>query len=125
MSSSTTPARVPNPPDSVQRHSLLKRELERYLPLLIDHYDPEQIIVFGSLATGEVHAWSDIDLIVVRRTHQPFWRRLRETRRLLKPRVGTDILVYTPEEFEQMLQERPVFREELVAKGTVLYERER
>jgi len=125
MSTITTPAEVSSPPESVQRHSMLKRELARYLPLLIDHYDPEQIIVFGSLAAGEVHAWSDIDLIVVRRTNQPFWRRLRETRLLLKPRVGTDILVYTPEEFEQMLQERPFFREELVAKGTVLYERER
>lgn len=125
MSTVTAPTEPFSPLESVQRHSMLKRELARYLPLLIEHYDPERIIVFGSLATGEVHAWSDIDLIVVHRTNQPFWRRLRETRRLLKPRVGTDILVYTPDEFEKMLRERSVFREELVAKGTVLYERER
>jgi hypothetical protein len=37
--------------------------------------------------------------------------------------VGTDILVYTPQEFERLQHERAFFREEIVAKGIVLYER--
>jgi len=43
---------------------------------------------------------------------------------LLKPRVGIDILVYTPDEFAQMSQERLFVRQEIAAKGRVLYERE-
>jgi hypothetical protein len=37
--------------------------------------------------------------------------------------VGTDILVYMPEEFERLRQERPFFREEILAKGVIVYER--
>lgn len=108
---------------AIDRMHLLQQEMDRYLYLLIEHDDPEQVIVFGSLATGEVHRWSDIDLIVVKQTDLPFWQRLRETRRLLQPKVGTDLLIYTPSEFEQLRRERPFFRDEILAKGNVIYER--
>ena len=106
-----------------ERKQLLEDELARYLHLLTDHGDPDLVIVFGSLATGKVHAWSDIDLIVVERTDLPFWQRLRQMRRLLQPKVGTDIFVYTPEEFEQLCRERPFFREEILTNGEIVYER--
>jgi predicted nucleotidyltransferase len=106
-----------------ERRQLLQEELARYLHLLTDHGNPDLVIVFGSLATGEVHAWSDIDLIVVERTDLPFWQRLRRMRKLLQPKVGTDIFVYTPEEFEQLCRERPFFREEVLANGEIVYER--
>jgi hypothetical protein len=43
---------------------------------------------------------------------------------LLRPPlgVGIDILVYTPEEFDQMAKERLFFRQEIVEKARVLYE---
>ena len=34
------------------------------------------------------------------------------------------LLVYTPTEFEQLSQERPFVRREIVAKGKVIYERD-
>jgi predicted nucleotidyltransferase len=105
------------------RKRLLARELDRYVRLLTARGDPERIIVFGSMASGEIEPWSDIDLVVVQQTDLPFMKRLREIRRLLKPRVGTDILVYTPGEFEQLRRERPFVREEILGKGVVLYER--
>ena len=111
------------PLTSSPRQQLLEQELARYVRLLTEHGDPEQVIVFGSLATGQIHAWSDIDLVIVERTNLPFWQRLRQTRRLLQAQVGTDILVYTPEEFDQLRRERPFFREEILAKGKVVYER--
>ena len=110
-------------PTSTERRQLLERELTRYVRLLTEHGDPERVIVFGSLATGQVWAWSDIDLVIVERTDLPFLQRLRQVRKMLRPKVGTDILVYTPEEFEQLRQERPFFREEILAKGRVVYER--
>lgn len=108
---------------SEERKSLLQHELERYVQVLTTQSDPEQIIVFGSMASGEVTAWSDIDLVIVQHTSLPFLKRSRQVRRLLKPRVGTDILVYTPTEFERLAKQRPFFRDEILAKGVVLYER--
>ena len=102
----------------------MEQELKRFVRLLTEHGDPERVIVFGSLATGQVWAWSDIDLVVVEQTDLPFMQRLRKVRKLLQPKVGTDILVYTPEEYEQLRQERSFFREEILSNGMVVYERD-
>ncbi len=110
---------------SLARKRLLEQELARYLDLLIEYSDPEQILVFGSLATGEIHPWSDIDLLIIQETDQPFLQRLRRIRRLIQPKVGTDILVYTPAEFEQLRHNRLFFQEEVLAKSQVIYERKR
>jgi len=107
---------------SPKRKQLLDQELARYVRLLTEHGDPEKVILFGSLAGGQVHEWSDIDLIVVEKTALPFFQRLRKVRRLLQPKVGVDIMVYTPEEFAQLCAHRPFFRDEIVAKGEVVYE---
>jgi predicted nucleotidyltransferase len=108
-----------------QRKQLLAQELDRYLQLLARHADPDLVILFGSLVTGNLHPWSDIDLVIVKQTDLPFWQRLREMRRLLRPRVGTDILVYTPAEFRQLCQERQFFKQEILADGRLIYERGR
>jgi predicted nucleotidyltransferase len=108
---------------SPNRGDLLRRELDRYVAVLVEQMAPDKVIAFGSLASGEPHAESDIDLVVVARTDLPFWKRLRKVRRLLQPRVATDLLVYTPEEFEVLCRERPFIREEILVKGRVVYER--
>ena len=106
------------------RKTLLETELSRYVSLLQQRENLERILVFGSLVTGDVHPWSDIDLVIVQDTDLTFWQRLREVRRLLQPKVGTDILVYTPKEWEEMKRERPFFRQEILDKSKTLYERE-
>jgi len=75
------------------------------------------------MATGLIQPWSDIDLVIVQRTQLQFLRRIHEARRLLRPRVATDIFVYTPGEFEDLCRERLFFQEEIVGRGKVLYER--
>jgi predicted nucleotidyltransferase len=101
----------------------LAEELNRYVPLLVAHYAPEKIILFGSLSTGEARLWSDIDLVVVTDTDKRFLDRIKEALLLLRPEVGLDVLIYTPQEFEQLCQERPFFQQEIL-KGKVLYERD-
>jgi predicted nucleotidyltransferase len=46
---------------ALKRRALLEAELQRYLPLLREHYQPERVMLFGSLAAGETGEWSDID----------------------------------------------------------------
>ncbi|MGC8660277.1 MAG: nucleotidyltransferase domain-containing protein [Desulfomonilaceae bacterium] len=111
--------------DPPKRKKLLEQELTRYLRLLTEHGNPEKVILFGTLATGRINEWSDIDLVVVEQTELSFFERLRRIRKLLQPRVGIDVMVYTPEEFNQLSAERPFFRDEIVAKGKVVYERGR
>lgn len=110
---------------SEKRRESLNRELERWLPLLIEHERPDKIIVFGSYSTGQVQEWSDLDMVIVKETEARFLDRSRQVLLLLKPKVGLDVLVYTPEEFEQLSRERAFVRREIVDKGKVIYERDR
>jgi len=106
------------------RRAFLERELSRWLPLLITHERPDKIILFGSYCTGQVDEWSDLDLVIIKKAKTPFLDRTRQVLELLKPQMGVDVLVYTPTEFEQLSQERPFVRREIVAKGKVIYERD-
>ena len=116
---------VPLVMDAETWQQRLQTELDRYLALLLEHVAPEKVILFGSLARNEVKAWSDIDLVVVGQTEDRFLDRTKEMLRLLRPRVGLDVLVYTPEEFERLSLERAFVRREIVGKGKVIYERDR
>jgi len=106
------------------RRALLEAELARIVQVLREQYAPQRILLFGSLASGQVGEWSDIDLVIVKETDRRFLDRIREVMQLLRPQVGMDILVYTPEEFAELSRERPFVREEILQKGRVLYERE-
>lgn len=85
-------------------------------------YDPERIILFGSRAREEADEYSDYDVILIKRTSLPFVERLQEVAPLLAGyERAVEVLVYTPEEFEQM-QETGIgwiARQE----GVILYER--
>lgn len=106
----------------MSRIEQLNYELERITKILAEEYQAEKIILFGSLARNEVKDWSDIDLIVIKDTDKPFYERLEEVVEIVKPVVGTDIIVYTPKEIEEM-KGSLFYTEEILKKGKVVYER--
>ncbi len=108
----------------MDRKALLEQELRRVKDIIVQAYHPERVILFGSLAQGNVHEWSDIDLAVVKKTSSRFIDRIGEILRLTRPRVGLNVVVYTPEEVTQMASSDHYFWvDEIVHKGKVLYDR--
>lgn len=103
--------------------ALLEAELARFVQILREQYQPERIILFGSLAEGETHEWSDIDLVIIKQTDKRYLDRIREVLLLLQPRFGIDVIVYTPDEFATLRQTNMMVREEIASKGRVIYER--
>jgi uncharacterized protein len=108
---------------AVERKAILEEQLSNIVNSIVNQYAPEKIILFGSLATGEIHEWSDIDLLVIKETDQRFLKRLHEIARICENRVGLDCLVYTPQEYERESRENLFFQEEIVKKGRVIYEK--
>jgi len=53
----------------------------------------------------------------------PILERSKEVFSLLQPKVGVDILVYTPQEFKRLSETNLFFKEEILKKGKVIYER--
>lgn len=116
------------------RRAVLLRELERTKKILLEQYGAERVILFGSLANDcgirpggaerpdSIHEWSDIDLAIVKSTPLRFMDRIREVMDLLQPSIGLNVLVYTPEEFQQAEQGGHFFmRDEILKKGWVLF----
>ena len=89
---------------------------------LLQPYEPDRIILFGSRARGDADEYSDYDVIVIKRTDRPFLDRLRDmVPYLVAFDRAAEILVYTPEEFDRMRETGLgwLVRQE----GVVLYER--
>jgi predicted nucleotidyltransferase len=108
-----------------ERQAILNNTLRQISPVLQKEVQPQKIILFGSMAPGDVHEWSDLDLVIIKETKQPFVQRSEEIALLCLAPIGVDYLVYTPAEFKQMVADKnPFILEEIIKKGKILYERE-
>lgn len=106
------------------------KEFNQRMPHVIDAvvqaFDPEKIILFGSWARGDFMESSDVDLMVVANTDLRYIDRIHKALKALPEdeavRYGFDVLVYTPEEFEHLRRTRR-FVEQACEEGKILYER--
>jgi len=91
---------------------------------LIDGYDPERVILFGSHATGRANEGSDFDLLIIKQDERrPIDRRVEVQRLLADRQMPIDVCIYTPREMWELYQAGSAFIEEVVETGKVLYMR--
>jgi predicted nucleotidyltransferase len=89
----------------------------------LKHYNPEKIIVFGSYARGEGDEYSDLDFVVIKKTEERFIERLIEVAKLIDNNLGkVDVFVYTPEEFQRMVEQDNPFIGNVIREGKIVYE---
>jgi len=101
-----------------------RKVVEKIVKILAEKYQPEKIILFGSYAYGKPTEESDIDLLIVKDTRLPFYKRLSEVRKLVsEARRGNafEPLVVTPAELRKKLERGDEFFKEILKKGRVLY----
>jgi len=81
-----------------------------------------KIILFGSLARGEVYVKSDLDLLAI----MPSSKSGREWMNFIyenaKGKIDSKIIVYSEKEFEEELETNP-FLENVVGSGRMVYEK--
>jgi predicted nucleotidyltransferase len=105
-----------------ERTDCLEKALDRMVAVLVKAYRPEKIILFGSFASGLVHEGSDLDLVIIKETPKRPIDRQVEVYGLVKPEVGLDLFVYTPQEFRDLESMGFSLVREMVTNGKVLYE---
>ena len=102
--------------------------IEAIVQTIVQDADPDQIILFGSRARGDVHPNSDLDLIVIEA--KPFEgerNRMEEMARLSKAiakfLVPADILVYSRDDVEYWRDSLNHVLARALREGRILYER--
>ncbi len=91
--------------------------------LAATHREVERVVVFGSLARGDVAPGSHVDLLIVlSRSDRPF----RDWIPIYTPSslpVGADVFPYTEDEVARMLDEGNAFVRRAPGEGVELYRR--
>jgi predicted nucleotidyltransferase len=102
-----------------KRHEKLHAELARAVDEL-KKMGAERIVLIGSMAEGNTGPFSDIDLVVVMPTQERFLDRLKAAYGRIQPSVAMDILVYSPQELDD-LRKTSAFIFHALEKGRILY----
>jgi len=98
--------------------------LKRILKIIIDKHEPEKVILFGSYAYGHPNKDSDLDLLVIKDSKLPRYKRAREIRKNLWgiTDIPKDIIVYTQKEIDEWEDVKQAFITNIVNNGKILYE---
>ena len=101
-------------------------EIKLITDCIVREYQPDKIILFGSLARANANEDSDIDLLVIsdREKNLPRYKRGLDIRLLLSQFPSPkDILFYTHDDVERWRGVPQTFINTVLTEGRVLYER--
>lgn len=89
---------------------------------IVDHFHPDQIILFGSYAYGGPNEDSDLDLLVIMESEMRPTERSAAIASICRPKyVAMDIVVRTPDEVRTRMRGFDPFLEGIFKLGRTLY----
>ena len=104
-------------------HRVAAATVKEVVRQIVDRFDPQRIILFGSYAYGQPGPASDVDLLVIMDTP------LKETEQAVRIcqaidyHFGLDLIVRKPKTVVHRLALGDSFLAEVLERGKVLYER--
>jgi len=90
---------------------------------IIRNYNPDKIILFGSIANGNQDQSSDADILIIINTDKSSFDVGVEILSSLKHDFPIDIIVKTPKEIEKRLEIGDYFYQNILNEGITLYDR--
>jgi predicted nucleotidyltransferase len=97
-----------------------------YLRVLIEQFQPQQVILFGSYAYGQPDEHSDLDLLVVKDVHESVLKDKVQIRRAwwkmprLEPLLPFDLILVSPQRHRERLESAGGFYDEIIRRGLKL-----
>lgn len=98
------------------------REIQSLCRQIVDNFNPQKIILFGSHAYGKPNTDSDVDLLVVMDFDVRNVEQAVKIRQKISSKMPLDLLVRTPNQIEERLNLGDFFIEEITGRGKILYE---
>ena len=108
---------------ALNKRTLDLSEIARRMKPVFTKHHIQKAILFGSFARGSRNQKSDIDLILIQETGEPYFERYRGILQdLYKAVKGRDleVFIYTPEELERISHRR--FIQRACQEGKIIYE---
>lgn len=107
--------------ETVWNRAGLSEAFQRDFLRFMGDYRPMAVLLFGSRARGDYNDMSDIDLIFIKETAAKFSDRIGEVLELFADYPGVEPLVYTPEEWQELLYHRNDFVLTVQEEGVRVY----
>ena len=97
-------------------------QIQAFSQQIVEQFQPEQIILFGSYAYGQPSQDSDVDLLVILQFDGLPVHKAIEIRKKLKPTFSLDLITRTSKQIQQRLDMGDFFIKDILQKGRILYE---
>ena len=102
----------------------IESAIEEMVRIIVERFDPERIVLFGSHARGDAGPDSDVDLLVILRfTGSKREKEVEIGVALHEIRTPKDIVVVSPEEVERFADVAGTIIRPALREGKILYER--
>jgi uncharacterized protein len=98
-------------------------EVEALAGRIVEEFDPDKIILFGSHAYGTAQDYSDVDLLVLMPFKGNSFDRATEILERIEHPFCADVIVRDPVDAEQKYQEHDSLIRDAFDRGKVLYAR--
>ena len=103
------------------RRALAQQEVDA----IVAGYRPDRVIVFGSLARGDVCDVSDVDLLIIKSSATGrLLERIGEVLQFTSGRIQVEPLVYTQSELDRMVRQGNPLVTQALREGQVVYDRQ-
>jgi uncharacterized protein len=97
-------------------------QIQTFSQQIVEKFQPERIILFGSYAYGQPTEDSDVDLLVILPFEELPVHKAIEIRRQVRPTFPLDLMARTSEQIQQRLDMGDFFIQDIIKNGRVLYE---
>lgn len=100
-----------------------QRIIQSFAERIVQEFDPEKIILFGSMAYGSPHDDSDVDLLVILPFEGSPFRKSLDILNCLNPHFPIDLIARRPDDTAHRYAHGDPLIREALDHGKVLYER--
>lgn len=96
-------------------------QIQAFSQRVVDQFQPEKVILFGSYAYGQPTEDSDVDILVILPFEGLPVRQAIKIRQHIPAPFPLDLIVRTPEQIQQRLEMEDFFIQDILNNGQVLY----
>lgn len=99
-----------------------QEKINEVINRIVKNINPEEIILFGSYASGNPSEDSDLDILIIKEMRMPRYKRSREVKKHLRGmKIPIDVIVYTKKEIKKWENTETAFINQAIKQGKILY----